>query len=180
VTEPRRFPPPWSVNYPDSNSGSVSSLTCAVAHGVFHRSASAGQRQQLGRPPLEVEGRLSVAARRAGTAIDCRFVMGYIVRARSLAVDAEVEVRGSVSLVRIFDVTLLDGSLLPAPISGWPDLEAFRGHGIRSSSASSMPSKRRCQPAHERACYERGNSSTRLHIEVIPVVQGRLAGALTR
>ena len=53
--------------------------------------------------------------------------MGYIVRARSLAVDAEVEVRGSVSLVRIFEVTLLDGSLLPAPIMGWPDLEAFRG-----------------------------------------------------
>ena len=33
----------------------------------------------------------------------------------------------SVSLVRIFDVTLLDGSLLPAPISGWPDLEGMRG-----------------------------------------------------
>jgi hypothetical protein len=33
--EARRFPPPWSVNYPDSNSGSVSSLTCAVAQGVF-------------------------------------------------------------------------------------------------------------------------------------------------
>jgi hypothetical protein len=65
--------------------------------------------------------------RRAGTAIDCRFAMGYIVRARSLAVDAEIEVRGSVSLVRIFDVTLLDGSLLPAPIMGWPDLEAFGG-----------------------------------------------------
>jgi hypothetical protein len=24
-------------------------------------------------------------------------------------------------------VTLLDGSLFPAPIRGWPDLEAFRG-----------------------------------------------------
>jgi hypothetical protein len=29
------------------------------------------------------------------------------------------------SLVR--SVTLLDGSLLPAPISGWPDLEGMRG-----------------------------------------------------
>ena len=38
--EPRRFPPPWSVNDPDSKQRSVSSLTCAVAHGVFHRSAS--------------------------------------------------------------------------------------------------------------------------------------------
>ena len=131
VTSPRDRTPPL----PAALVGQLSRFEqrqCFIAHlcgraWSFSQIGIRWSRQQLGRPPREVEGRVSVAARRAGTAIDCRFAMGYIVRARSLAVDAEVEVRGSVSLVRIFDVTLLDGSLLPAPIMGWPDLEAFRG-----------------------------------------------------
>jgi hypothetical protein len=59
--EARRFPPPWSVNYPDSNAA-VFHRSLVRSRREFSQIGIRWSRQQLGRPPLEVEGSLSVAA----------------------------------------------------------------------------------------------------------------------